>query len=144
MVSPSAKLMISAKEQAWNSISKKYLCLKIGTRKVGESSKQAQTSNWTNCVVDSVSAAFLSDNSQREVPSIIRVDIATYLRRQICSLYRFDSVQLAHLTNQSIQVSFSLINLVFMEHEITITHTPCIYISKCQHPLPFPHVSLLY
>ena len=58
MVSPSAKLMISAKEQAWNSISKKYLCLKIGTRKVGESSKQAQTSNWTNCSSNRVSAAF--------------------------------------------------------------------------------------
>ena len=86
LVSPSAKLLINAKEQAWNAVSKKYLCLKIGTRKVGESSKQAQASNWTNCVIDSISAAFLSDNSQREVPSIIRVDIATYLRRQICSL----------------------------------------------------------
>ena len=129
LVSPSAKLLINAKEQGRNVVSKKYLCLKIGSRNIGESSKKAQASDWTNCVVVSVSIAFLSDNSQREVPSIIRVDIATYLRRQICSLYRFDSVQLAHLTNQSIQVFFSLINLIWMKHdEITITDDPCIHI----------------
>jgi hypothetical protein len=89
---------------------------KVSLEKLVNRRKRLEEKTRRIAEAEGVYAELLSDYSQREVHSILWEDITTDIRRRICSLWLFDRLQ-PDIGDQSIQVTFSIINPTLMVHQ---------------------------